>query len=97
MNRLFSTASLLLLPLTLAGGLVVGCTQAEDSAPQANKATHKRSKILLFMCASISKAVYDLSPGRGRSVGIHWPDLDEDLSTEGLLRGAPAPHHSANV
>ncbi len=23
--------------------------------------------------------------------GIHGPDLDEDLSTEGLLRGAPAP------
>lgn len=23
--------------------------------------------------------------------GIHWTDLDEDLSTEGLLRGAPAP------
>jgi hypothetical protein len=23
--------------------------------------------------------------------GIHWPDLDEDLSTEGMLRGAPAP------
>jgi hypothetical protein len=23
--------------------------------------------------------------------GIHWPDLDEDLSTEGLLRGTPAP------
>jgi hypothetical protein len=22
---------------------------------------------------------------------IHWPDIDEDLSTEGLLRGAPAP------
>ncbi|MFC4292447.1 DUF2442 domain-containing protein [Sphingorhabdus arenilitoris] len=22
--------------------------------------------------------------------GIHWPQLDEDLSTEGLLRGAPA-------
>ena len=22
--------------------------------------------------------------------GTHWPDLDEDLSTEGLLRGAPA-------
>ncbi len=22
--------------------------------------------------------------------GLHWPDLDEDLSTEGLLRGAPA-------
>lgn len=26
--------------------------------------------------------------------GIHWPDLDEDLSTEGLLRGAPAPGRS---
>ena len=24
--------------------------------------------------------------------GIHWPELDEDLSTEGLLRGAPAPN-----
>jgi hypothetical protein len=23
--------------------------------------------------------------------GIHWPDIDEDLSSEGLLRGAPAP------
>ncbi len=23
--------------------------------------------------------------------GIHWESLDEDLSTEGLLRGAPAP------
>jgi hypothetical protein len=22
--------------------------------------------------------------------GIHWPDLDEDLSTEGLLKGIPA-------
>lgn len=26
--------------------------------------------------------------------GIHWPDLDEDLSTEGLLRGAPAPRNN---
>jgi hypothetical protein len=23
--------------------------------------------------------------------GIHWPLIDEDLSVEGLLRGAPAP------
>lgn len=22
--------------------------------------------------------------------GIHWPDIDEDLTTQGLLRGAPA-------
>ena len=27
----------------------------------------------------------------GAGYGIHWPDLDEDMSTEGLLRGAPAP------
>ncbi len=27
----------------------------------------------------------------GGGYGIHWRDLDEDLSTEGLLRGAPAP------
>ena len=27
----------------------------------------------------------------GAGYGIHWPDLDEDLSSEGLLRGAPAP------
>ena len=26
----------------------------------------------------------------GGGYGIHWPELDEDLSTEGLLRGAPA-------
>lgn len=30
----------------------------------------------------------------GAGYGIHWPDLDEDLSTEGLLRGAPAPNFS---
>ena len=27
----------------------------------------------------------------GGGYGIHWPDVDEDLSTEGFLRGAPAP------
>lgn len=26
----------------------------------------------------------------GAGYGIHWADVDEDLSTEGLLRGAPA-------
>ena len=30
----------------------------------------------------------------GGGYGIHWPELDEDLSTEGLLRGAPAPDAS---
>ena len=27
----------------------------------------------------------------GGGYGIHWPELDEDLSSEGILRGAPAP------
>jgi hypothetical protein len=31
----------------------------------------------------------------GAGYGIHWPDIDEDLSTEGLLRGAPAPRRAA--
>jgi len=31
----------------------------------------------------------------GGGYGIHWPDVDEDLSTEGLLRGAPAPRPQA--
>lgn len=30
----------------------------------------------------------------GGGYGIHWPQIDEDLSTEGLLRGAPAPHRT---
>ena len=27
----------------------------------------------------------------GGGFGIRWEELDEDLSTEGLLRGAPSP------
>ncbi|HEX2094141.1 MAG TPA: DUF2442 domain-containing protein [Longimicrobiaceae bacterium] len=26
----------------------------------------------------------------GRGEGIHWPDLDEDISVEGLLAGRPS-------
>ena len=33
----------------------------------------------------------------GAGFGIHWPDIDEDLSTEGMLRGAPAPPGSTAV
>jgi hypothetical protein len=31
----------------------------------------------------------------GSGFGIHWPDVDEDLSVEGLLRGAPASRRAA--
>jgi hypothetical protein len=33
----------------------------------------------------------------GAGYGIHWPDVDEDLSTEGLLRGAPAAPEPART
>ena len=33
----------------------------------------------------------------GAGYGIHWPDLDEDLSTEGLLRGSPAAKPSLAI
>ena len=28
----------------------------------------------------------------GGGYGLHWEEIDEDLSTEGMLRGAPAPN-----
>jgi hypothetical protein len=33
----------------------------------------------------------------GAGYGIHWEDIDEDLSSEGLLRGAPAARRSIGV
>ena len=30
----------------------------------------------------------------GDGEGIHWPDVDEDLSVAGILRGTPAPAKS---
>ncbi len=33
----------------------------------------------------------------GGGFGLHWPDLDEDLSTQGLLRGAPAPRNKGQA
>ena len=34
------------------------------------------------------RANYEIAGG---GLGLHWPEIDEDLSTEGLLRGAAAP------
>lgn len=31
----------------------------------------------------------------GAGYGIHWPDIDEDLSTEGLILGRKAPRATA--
>ena len=33
----------------------------------------------------------------GAGYGIHWPEIDEDLSVEGLLGGAPAPRPVGNA
>ena len=33
----------------------------------------------------------------GGGYGLHWPDVDEDLSSEGLLRGAPAPRQAVRA
>lgn len=30
----------------------------------------------------------------GAGHGVHWPDIDEDLSVEGMLHGVPAPRPS---
>ncbi|HVF60560.1 MAG TPA: DUF2442 domain-containing protein [Thermoanaerobaculia bacterium] len=38
------------------------------------------------------RANYELI-GDGR--GVHWPDVDEDLSAEGMLHGTPAPRPRA--
>lgn len=27
----------------------------------------------------------------GKGYGVHWPDVDEDISAEGMLHGTPAP------
>ena len=31
----------------------------------------------------------------GAGEGIHWPEIDEDISVAGLLRGTPAPEAPA--
>src|SRR5437867_11908087 len=33
----------------------------------------------------------------GPGVGIHWPDLDEDISVEGLLQGLPSGESAASL
>jgi hypothetical protein len=42
----------------------------------------------LFAATEAQRSNWQISGG---GYGIHWPDVDEDLSTEGMLRGAPAP------
>lgn len=41
----------------------------------------------LLNASSAERANWEIAGG---GYGLHWPDLDEDLSTAGLLRGAPS-------
>lgn len=42
----------------------------------------------LFRATPAQRLVWEVA---GAGYAIHWPEIDEDLSTEGLLRGIPAP------
>jgi hypothetical protein len=42
----------------------------------------------LLAATSEQRAKWEICGG---GYGIHWEEIDEDLSTEGMLRGAPAP------
>ncbi len=33
----------------------------------------------------------------GNGIGIHWPDLDEDISVESILRGKPSMEAPASL
>jgi len=33
----------------------------------------------------------------GEGIGVHWPEVDEDISVEGMLQGTPAPRAAALV
>ena len=68
-----------------------------DCTKDALRVTLKDGRIISVPLAWYPRLL-DASPGQRKNwkvidggYGIHWPGLDEDLSTEGLLRGAPAP------
>lgn len=45
----------------------------------------------LFDATPAQRGRWELAGG---GYGVHWPDIDEDLSVEGFLRGAAAPQPS---
>ncbi len=48
----------------------------------------------LLHASAKQRAEWETSAG---GFGIHWPLVDEDLSTDGLLRGIPAPRTSTRM
>lgn len=42
----------------------------------------------------LSEAIYEQRQNFeiiGGGTGVHWPDIDEDISVQGMLHGIPAP------
>lgn len=75
-------------------GEQVGDVRFEDDRMSVDLADGRTITVPLSWYPRLEKA----SPAQranwriaGGGFGIHWPDLDEDLSTAGLLRGARAP------
>ena len=58
-----------------------------DATPEQRRRAMEKQRERLRDATPEERANWQISAG---GFGIHWPDLDEDLSTEGLLRGAPA-------
>ena len=48
----------------------------------------------LLHATAAERAKFELVGG---GIGIHWPEVDEDLSVEGLLRGIRAPTHPSRT
>lgn len=48
----------------------------------------------LLRATAVQRAHWQVCSG---GFGVHWPELDEDLCTEGLLRGVPAPRVSSEL
>jgi len=75
----------------------VNFTQDSLRGVVERRPSHQRSPDLVStLVGGYSSSAAKLADFR-RCYGIHWPQLDEDLSTEGLLRGAPAPQRSVKA
>jgi len=81
-------------------------TTAASSTPRIESARLARGRIRVRLVdgreislpLSWSWRLSDATPAQranfrliGTGQGLHWPDLDEDLSVEGMLSGSPTP------
>ena len=80
--------------LALAADERVADVQVTDDTLIASLMDGRTISVPLVWYPRLSRAIaaqranWEISGG---GYGIHRPDIDEDLNTEGLLRGAPAP------